>query len=276
MGTLSRRCFSTSSVGTRTPRSSAGCGVSYQDHLQSGDKLVRSVFRFHVYYQTRRILEEMKVALPDHESLSWYSHPYDARAYKRLWSEFGVQASTDWRQRLDHGCQGLGSLSTFWKPLKSYRHAHASQGIFFNEKDAIRHNVDISSAWTTFVLDWGQGFTQAGVERLNESIRTYVWALLGSQGQTHSNILQADLGFDSQKQFLSNTEDAISSPVDLPGSIDHYQKTLQYAGSPLGSRRGRAVPHAQRHAAPPRERGRVQQQAANRSARRHHQAQSRD
>ena len=48
--------------------SSAGCGVSYQDHLQSGDKLVQSVYRYHVNFQTRRILEEIKVALPDDES----------------------------------------------------------------------------------------------------------------------------------------------------------------------------------------------------------------
>ena len=97
----------------------------------------------------------------------------------------------------------------------------------------MRHNVDISGAWTTFVVDKSDGFTQAGVERLNDSIRTYVWAILGAQAQTRSNILKTGTGFDVQKQFLANIEDAIASPVDIPSSIARYQKTLQYASTPL-------------------------------------------
>ena len=70
------------------------------------------------------------------------------------------------------------------------------------------------------------------MERLNDSIRTYVWALLGAQAQTRSNILKTGTGFDAQKQFLANIEDAIASPVDIPNSIARYQKTLQYASTP--------------------------------------------
>ena len=55
------------------------------------------------------------------------------------------------------------------------------------------HNNDISGAWTTFVLDKSEGFTHADVERLNDSIRTYVWAILGAQAQTRSNILVPNL-----------------------------------------------------------------------------------
>ncbi|MEW8689383.1 MAG: hypothetical protein AB2556_26465 [Candidatus Thiodiazotropha sp.] len=64
-------------------------------------------------------------------------------------------------------------------------------------------------------------------------IRNYVWAILGSQVQTRSNILNAGTGFEAQKQFLGNIEDGIASPVDLPSSIVRYQKTLQYASTPL-------------------------------------------
>ena len=127
--------------------------------------------------------------------------------------------STDWRQKLDHGCQGLGSWSTYMEPSGTYRHAHYSDGPFFHPKDSIRHNRDISRAWTTFILDKSDGFTQAGVERLNDSIRTYVWAIVGAQAQTRSNFLKAGTGFDAQKQFMANIEDAIASPVDIPSSI---------------------------------------------------------
>ena len=47
--------------------------------------------------------------------------------------------------------------------------------------------------------------------------------ILGAQSQTRSNILKAGTGFDAQKQFLSNVEDAIASPVDIPVSIARYQ-----------------------------------------------------
>ncbi|MEW8317033.1 MAG: hypothetical protein AB2653_18585 [Candidatus Thiodiazotropha endolucinida] len=214
----------------------AGCGVSFEDHLQAASEkhpLFASLYSFHVYYTIRRLLEELRVALPGDHSHSWHQNTFDSRAYKRLCSEFGVSPDTDWRQKLDHGCQGLGSWSTFMTPSGEYRHSHYSDGPFFHPKDAIRHNRDISRAWTTFILDKSDGFTQAGVERLNDSIRTYVWAILGAQAQTRSNILKAGTGFDAQKQFLANIEDAIASPVDIPSSIARYQKTLQYASTPL-------------------------------------------
>ena len=207
----------------------AGCGVSADDHLQAKDLLLASLYRFHVYYATRRLLVELKVALPGDQSHSLYQNTYDARAYKRFCTEFGVSPDIYWRQKLDHGCQGLGS----WSTSGAYRHAHYSDGPFFHPMDAIRHNRDISGAWTMFIPDKSEGFTQAGVERLNDSIRTYVWAILGAQAQTRSNILKAGTGFDAQKQFLANVEDAIASPVDIPSSIARYQKTLQYASSPL-------------------------------------------
>ena len=86
---------------------------------------------------------------------------------------------------------------------------------------------------TVISLDKSEGFTQAGVERLNDSIRTYVWAILRAQTQKRSNILKTGTGFDAQKQFLTDIEDAIASPVDIPSSISRYQKRQQYASTPL-------------------------------------------
>jgi hypothetical protein len=87
------------------------------------------------------------------------------------------------------------------------------------------------SAIGSFVLDHGKGFTQAGVSRINDSIRTFVWAILGAQSQTRSSILGTGRAFDSQKQFLANVEDSINSEINLPSSIERYQSTLQYARS---------------------------------------------
>ena len=83
----------------------------------------------------------------------------------------------------------------------------------------------------SFVLDKSSGFTQAGVSRINDSIRAYVWAILGAQTQVRSSILGTGKAFDAQKQFLANVEDVINSEVDLPSSIERYQLVLQYARS---------------------------------------------
>ena len=230
----------------------AGCSVSVEDHLQATDPLLASLYRFHVYFTTRRILEELRVALSGEKSHSWYLKTFDARAYKRLCSEFGVSLETDWRQKLDHGCQGLGSWSTYMEPSGTYRHAHYSDGLFFHPKDAIRHNRDISGTMTVFILDKSEGFTQAGVERLNDLIRTYVWAILGAQAQTRSNILKAGTGFDAQKQFLANVEDAIASPVDIPSRHRSISKDAPVCLDPSRLRLWDwALPPPERHGPPP-------------------------
>lgn len=55
----------------------------------------------------------------------------------------------------------------------------------------------------------------------------------GAQAQTRSNILNAGTGFDVQKQFMANVEDAFASPVNIPVSIVRCQKALQYASTTL-------------------------------------------
>ena len=129
------------------------------------------------------------------------------------------------------GCQGLGQWSTYFKPDGNYRHSHESDGPFFSPLDAITHGRDISNAWTTFMLDKSNGFTHAGLVRINESIRMFVWALLEAQSQTRVKILKVGTGFDAQKQFSANIHNVINSPIDLPTQISRYENVLKYARS---------------------------------------------
>ena len=209
----------------------AGCGVSYEDHLKDTSTLTNTVYIFHVYYCIGRILKELQSPLPTDASFCYYKNQYDKAAYQKLCTEFNVSPNTDWRQKLEYGCQGLGQWSTYFKPDGNYRHSHESDGPFFSPIDAITHGRDISNAWTTFMLDKSNGFTHAGLVRINESIRMFVWALLGAQSQTRAEILKVGTGFDAQKQFLVNIQDAINSPIDLPSQISRYENVLKYARS---------------------------------------------
>ena len=75
-----------------------GCGVDYNHHLKA-DAMVGSFFKFHVYYQTRRILFEMGVALPQDTSWNAFNNTYNRTAYERICTEFHVDVNADWRQK---------------------------------------------------------------------------------------------------------------------------------------------------------------------------------
>ena len=211
---------------------STGCGVSYANHLNHPDPLTNSVYNFHFYYQVRRILSELGVPTPDDPAFNPFNNRMNKKAYERICNEFGIDPKTDFRQKLDLN-HGLGTLYLKYshRPYKfDYWPGHTS---FAPNSQVVLGSIEQhhSNAWTTFILDTSDGFTSAGVERINESIRTYVWCLLGSQAQVRSDILNPSTGFDSQKQYLANLEDAINSPVDLPASIKRYQDSLRYARS---------------------------------------------
>ena len=212
----------------------AGSGVT-EEHLQASDPFIQAMYRFHLYYQIRRILDEMQIPMPTDPAFHMYNNPYNKATYQRLCNEFNVNPNVDWRQHVDKGgSNGLGSYVQYETPSGRERMSMRKRGkgpVFFSPRDEIKHTVDISGAWTTFIPDKSSGFTQAGVVRLNDSIRTYVWALLGAQGQTRTSITERGTGFDAQKQFLANIEDSINAPVNLETAIKKYQDVLQYARS---------------------------------------------
>ena len=224
--------------------STTGCGVSWRDHLDIDRPLARSVFRFHTYYQVRRILDELQAPLPQDQAWAPFQNPYDRRAYELLCREFGVDPSTDWRQKdcnsgglgtvyqYNHGYQPKGSWNRNRMRFQPDSSLSANSSLWSREHvDYITQGPEADEAWSSFILDKSQGFTAPGVERLNDSIRTYVWAILGAQAQTRSAILGAGTSFDAQKQFQADVEDALSSPVDIPSAIERYQSVLQNASS---------------------------------------------
>ena len=101
-----------------------GCGVSYEDHL-SGDipGFAKSMFMFHVYYQIRRIIFELKAPLPTDQSWNAFDNSMDAKAYEKICAEFNVDKNTDWRQRLDDN-GGLGIISII-SHAQGIRHSRA-------------------------------------------------------------------------------------------------------------------------------------------------------
>ena len=59
-----------------------------------------------------------------------------------------------------------------------------------------------------------------GITKINESIRAYVYALLGAQAQTKTSVLTEGTGLDAQLQFITIVESLINAEPDLEQSID--------------------------------------------------------
>ena len=92
----------------------------------------------------------------------------------------------------------------------------------------------IDDGWTRFMLEKSDGFTRAGIERINDSIRTYIYCLLGAQVQSRTSIIgQIGTSPDSQKQFIKNFEDAIFANLSIPDSIERYQNAINNSHSKL-------------------------------------------
>jgi len=203
-----------------------GCGVSVRDHINGrydfapeSAQLSKSIFRFHVYYQTRRTLHRMRAALPTDESWNAFTNAYDHTEYQNICDEFGVDSQkSDWRTT--RGTQWLANGPG------SYMDRFG-----FHPQSYLKQSSDANDGFVGFMLDHTMGFTHTGVERLNESIRTYVWAILGAQDQERTPILGPGTAFTAQKTFLANISAAIQQAEETP--VTKYQSVLQYARGKL-------------------------------------------
>ena len=227
-----------------------GCGVSVEDHLTPDDGFLQSVYRFHVYYQIRRILEEIQASLPYDETWNAMENSYDRKGYEKICDEFGVSPNSDWR--VSGPNQGFGPVFYYWvsrgyiKVIDVHRKAPdgeydpkemsftlPTQGLI-THVDYFEQETDVvSRAWRLFMLNKSDGLTRPGVERLADSIQTYVWSVLTAQVQIRTGILGTGAAFRAQTQFKTNVETAITSPVDAQAAIIRYQDVVQNASSEI-------------------------------------------
>ena len=165
---------------------------------------------------------------------------YDRKGYEKICDEFGVSPNSDWK--VSGRNQGFGQAFNYF-PDRGYcligDGEYLPGKMSFIQKanddfhvDYIKQETDaVSRAWRLFMLNKSDGLTRPGVERLDDSIQTYVWSVLTAQVQIRTGILGTGAAFRAQTQFKTNVETAITSPVDLQAAIIRYQKVVQHARS---------------------------------------------
>ena len=227
-----------------------GCGVSADDHLTIADAPLQSFYRFHAYYQTRRILEDIQARIPPEREWKAVNNPYNREGYEIICEEFGISPHSDWKIR-GH-IKGLGRVFFYlpgvgYTPVGDGEYNPDRMSFTQSTHHGIPHvdyidqdTAGVDTAWKNFILNKSDGFTLPGVNRLKDSSRTYVWAILTAQVQSRVNIL-GDRATASDAQFLANVETVIASPVDIHSSVARYHKALLYASSEVNLSFGKGL-----------------------------------
>jgi hypothetical protein len=145
--------------------------VSWEDHLNRPSlALILGMFRFHVYFQTRKILQEMVCPLPRDDNFNVKDNHINRSVFQRICIEFKVSSTTDCRARIGP-ISGMGTIHT-----KEFgRDSTYTDWKIMNWSDLPRLFQYIqqsnNNGWANFIPRKGNGFTQPGIQRINDSIR---------------------------------------------------------------------------------------------------------
>ena len=189
---------------------SSACGVSVE-HLNAKEPMIRSIYRFHVYYHIRRILKILEIPLPYENSFNQYNNPYNHEKFIGICSEYGVSNDlTKWRNQKYFSTWQSRAWET-GKPGMSY----------INE-----------NSFSRWIIEKSDGLTTLGIQKLSESVRDYAYLILTSQTSTRGQIVGHEArNLDAQRTFLNTFENIVNKRVNIPEDIRRFQKTLQYARS---------------------------------------------
>ena len=236
-----------------------GCGVSrrilIEDKMRDGKNdltdselilppQVRSFFWFHVYFTVRRILFELggvqnSLPLPGDTAFNQTENKYDIPSFERICAEFGISPNADFRfTRGDN--HGLGSVFEYFTnsgytktPFKypSKETKFEDEGGRASDGNLVPYiqNTEARNQYEYFLCPVSHGLTSAGLSRINQSIESFCYAILGSQVDVRSSISGSQgSAIETQRQFLSMVEDAIRNP-DISKSVQRFQLTIESA-----------------------------------------------
>ena len=189
---------------------SSACGVSVE-HLNAKEPMIRSIYRFHVYYHIRRILKILEIPLPYENSFNQYNNPYNHEKFIGICSEYGVSNDlTKWRNQKYFSTWQSRAWET-GKPGMSY----------INE-----------NSFSRWIIEKSDGLTTLGLQKLSETVRDYAYLILTSQTSMRGPIVGHEArNLDAQRTFLNTFENIVNRRVNIPEDIRRFQKTLQYARS---------------------------------------------
>ena len=239
--------------------STTGCGVSqrilFEDKMRDGKNdltdselnlppQVRSFLWFHVYFTVRRILFELggvqnSLPLPGDSAFNQTENKYHILSFKRICAEFGISPNADFRFTKGDN-HGRGSVfeyftnSGYFKTPYKYLSKTAKfedEGGRASDGNLVPYieNTEARNQYEYFLCPVSHGLTSAGLSRINQSIESFCFSILGLQVNVRSSIAGSQgSSIETQREFLSLVEDAIRNP-DISKSVQRFQLAIESA-----------------------------------------------
>ena len=162
------------------------CGVSSAHLNCTKHPMIRSVYRFHVYYHVRRILKKLQTPLPHKTGFNAADNPYTESEFLKICEDYGVP-DDPMRYRDE---------KFYW----SYQHGIGWPNDYLGP-----------DSMTRWIIEKSVGFTGVGLLRISESVRAYAYLILSSQGSARSGIVgNTASALTAQSAFLNNFENVVN------------------------------------------------------------------
>ena len=159
---------------------SSAYGVSSAHLNHTKHPMIRSVYRFHVYYHVRRVLKTLQAPLPHETGFNVADNPYTESDFLKF-----VRINDPMKYRDE---------KFYW----TYQRGRM----------------------TWWIIEKLVGFTDVGLLRISESVRAYAYLILSSQASARSSIVgNTASSLTAQSAFLNNFENVVNNRVNIQEDI---------------------------------------------------------
>ena len=196
---------------------SSACGVSSVHLNYKAHPMIRSVYRFHVYYHVRQVLKRLQTPLPHKTGFNAADNPYTESECFKICEGY----------RLPNDPMRYRDENFYW----TYQHGVSWPNDYLGP-----------DSMTRWIIEKSVGFTDVGLLRISESVRAYAYLILSSQAFARSSIVGNMVSaLTAQSAFLNNFENVVNRRVDIWEDIKRYQDTLSYTSSKVDYSVGESI-----------------------------------
>ena len=169
--------------------------------------MIRSVYRFHIYYHVRPVLKRLQTPLPHKTGFNAADNPYTESEFLKICEDYRVPND----------------------PMR-YR----DEKFYWTYQRGVHWPDDYigPDSMTPWIIEKSVGFTDVGLYKISESVRAYAYLILSAQASARSSIIgNLASSLTAQSDFWNNFENIVNRRVNIQEDIKHYQDTLSYASS---------------------------------------------
>ena len=195
----------------------SACGVSSAHLNYTIHPLIRAVYHFHVYYHVRRVLERLQTPLPHGPGFNAADNPYTESEFLKICEDYRVPND----------------------PMKYW-----DEKFYWTYQCGIHWPNDYigPDSMTHWIIEKSVGFTDVGLYKISETVRSYAYIILSSQASARSGIIgNTASALTAQSAFLNNFENVVNRRVDIREDIKHHQDTLSYISSKADYSMGQGI-----------------------------------